>query len=237
MADIKLDEDNNMIYKATVIPFGQAGLNNYYFTKNKKEIYGWAQDNNFTVEHLYYEQQLKTPYKDYLKNLNGRPPLSTNNPSLTFTNILNGRYDVQFYNTVTGSSIGNLQDISATNNSLIVPIPISLLNDPANQYADIAYKIKHNCHTSECNWDENPLSLNSEYAESNSNFAYNADKNHLFYANTGAYMCNMYFSNNSWNSNILNLTLPKVKSGSKIMTDNLDRVYYIGKNGAINSVY
>lgn len=237
MEDVKLDEDNNFSYKTYLIPFGNNGVNNYYMVKNKKEIYGWAQDNNFTVERLnQFYQSSYPPYKNYLKNLTGRPPLSDNLPKLYFSNMLNGQYDVQFYNTITGNAIGSPINVTALSGNLIVNIPPTLLSDPLNKYADIAYKIKKNCHTQECGWNENPLNLKGTPSNSIPKFSISPNSLKFFYSSTVNDITHSNFNKFSWDCIYLNLSLKKVRSGSKIITDNDDRVYYIGVDNILYCV-
>lgn len=232
-SDLKLDEDNNMAYKADVYSLNEAGTNKYYMVKNNREIYGWAQDNNYTVEHLNYLKSQNSS-NNYLFNLTSKPASSMGSgPStLSFPNVDNGVYTVQLFETQNNNLISEFDVNTQGSNSVVFTLPASFFSDPSNKYGDVAYKIKKNCHTNECSWNEKPHNLKAMPLKLNSSISISSDNSHIFYVDQQNTLFNSYFTNNGWHDVYLNFNY-KVKNGSKIITDSQGRVFYIGIDGKV----
>jgi hypothetical protein len=246
---VKLDQDDNIQYydnnvtssgnyctSAAIVnngcppsppPYFSPGskLKCYYFTKNKKEFYGWAVDPNFSIEAISNNAATAS----YATSSSGTRPTPIVNPFVQINNILPGDYSVTWYNTATGAVYGQ-EIFNTTTNTLTISSSLltSKIADPSNIFGDIAFKAVRDCHTQDCGWNETSFNILANPASLTTGMASSADKSSFYYVDNTGKLINMYF-NNTWQFSVIP-TYTTVLASSGIVTDNVGvgRIYYVG---------
>lgn len=228
-------------YRSTAVG-NNGGLRLFHLeNENKDEIYGWVQDNHFTMNYLLYANNNLPdidfnfgPYADYLLNFNPtyRPPLSsTVNYNLNFSVDKVGLYDVTFYNTETGQVESVLQPIQSSNGTIVVPISLSLLD---GKFADIAFTIKYRCSSI---WNVGVLSATAPQNNrlNTPTVYYNQS---IFSIGTDNKIHQIYWTGYYWQDETMPITYTSLaRYDSDITKDNLGNIYFIGDDNRIHRVY
>ncbi len=236
-----IDDGENFLYK-TINPISNDGLRSFYMQDNvKSKLYGWIQDESFTINNLIDYSNGTTV--DYLIDfdISLMPIRSSQVKQLKLNNLPNlGLYKVLWYDTETGDNVGVDYSVSTNTKTILLNLPNEF---SLSKYGDIAFVIE----LVDCGYDIEriaPTFYNDDDVQIFTEIK--LQNNKIFYTRADGVIYHKYkdVQTGSWVSNPLCIQAPKmlnytfnsfqISVGLEVIDSD---IFYVSYNGFLNHIY